>query len=144
MVLHDAMTAHYHVTKDEIDFLWNGIFEYNKSMGPMLNYLPYEPVSIVIKDENRNVIAGILTKIYLKCIFVELLWVSDTWRKSGIGSKLLLEAETIAREKGCKLIHLDTFSFQAIGFYQKYGYSIFATIEDYPDNIKRFYLKKYL
>ncbi|ADQ78810.1 GCN5-related N-acetyltransferase [Paludibacter propionicigenes WB4] len=138
------MTVHYQVTKEEKDLLWNGIFEYNTTIGPMLDYPPYEPFSILIRDDRNEVVAGILTKIYLKCIFVELLWVNDKHRKSGIGSKLLLDVEKTAKEKGCNFIHLDTFSFQAIDFYKKQGYIIFATIEDYPDDNKRYFLKKYL
>lgn len=144
MELDHTMTAHYQASKEEKELLWDGIIEYNKSVGPMLAYPPYEPLSIVIKDKGDEIIAGILTKSYLKCLFVELLWVSDKYRKSGIGSKLLLKVEKTAKEKGCKFIHLDTFSFQAIDFYKKYGYTVFATIDDYPDDTKRYFLKKYL
>jgi GNAT superfamily N-acetyltransferase len=144
MELSNGLTIGYQVTKEEREFLWDSIIEYNKSTGPMLAHPPYEPFSIIIKDESNNIMAGILTKIYLKCVFVELLWVSDKHRKGGFGSKLLSSVEKAAKKKRCSFIHLDTFSFQAIDFYLKYGYEVFGVIEDYPDEIKRYFLKKYL
>jgi hypothetical protein len=41
-------------------------------------------------------------------------------------------------------IHLDTFDFQARGFYEKYVFQVFGTIEDYPIWHKRYYLIKIL
>ena len=49
-------------------------------------------------------------------------------RKDDHGSTLLKEVEKIAKEKGCKLVHLDTFDFQAKDFYLKRGYEIFDVL----------------
>lgn len=140
----NTFTVQYYATNEEREYLWNGIFEYNKLYGSMQAYPPYEPFSVLLRDREGKIIAGILTKIYLKCVFIELLWVDGSYRKSGLGSRLLMEVEKKAKEIGCSFIHLDTFSFQAIDFYKKYGYTQFATIEDYPEDIKRYFLKKYL
>jgi len=140
----NSLSIQFEVNQEDIDFLWNGIIEYNKQVGPMLKYPPYEPFRIIIRNEDNDIIAGILTKIYLRCMFVELLWIDSNYRKKGIGTELLNRVEKYAKESGCIFIHLDTFSFQAIEFYKRYGYKVICTIDDYPDNIKRFYLKKYL
>jgi GNAT superfamily N-acetyltransferase len=144
MTLNDGMTVHYGATRDEIDFVWNGIIEYNKTTGPMLEYPPYERFDVLVRNDHGEIVAGVLSKMYLRSVFVEVLWVSESLRKKGIGSKLLHEVECCIKEKGCRMIHLDTFSFQAIDFYLRLGYSVFGTIEDYPDGIKRYYLKKRL
>ena len=39
---------------------------------------------------------------------------------------------------------LDTFEFQALGFYQKQGYEIFGTLEGYCKKYERYYLRKKL
>ncbi len=52
--------------------------------------------------------------------------------------------ETTGREKGCVWAHVDTFSFQARGFYESLGYKVFATLDDYPPGHSRHYLKKRL
>jgi hypothetical protein len=52
------------------------------------------------------------------------------------------EAEAEAIRRGCRGAWLDTFSFQARGFYERPGYSIFGTIENFPPGHRRFFLKK--
>lgn len=74
----------------------------------------------------------------------DILWVSEEYRKSGLGTKLLREIEKIAVEENCNLIHLDTFDFQAKDFYLKHGYEVFGVLEDCPENHCRYYLKKKL
>ena len=41
---------------------------------------------------------------------------------------MLAEVESAAKEKGCYLIHLDTFDFQAKEFYEKQGYAVFGVL----------------
>jgi len=54
------------------------------------------------------------------------------------------QAETIAREAGCTGIWLDTYEFQARGFYEKLGYTLFGTLDDYPVGQRRFFMQKRL
>ena len=55
---------------------------------------------------------------------------------------MLAEVESAAKEKGCYLIYLDTFDFQAKEFYEKQGYEVFGVLEDCPKEHCRYYLKK--
>lgn len=52
--------------------------------------------------------------------------------------------EDFAVEKGCRFIYLDTFSFQAPGFYKKNGYEIFGMLEDHPKGFNQYFLHKKL
>jgi hypothetical protein len=54
----------------------------------------------------------------------------------------LEEAEAEAARRGCRTITLDTFSFQAPGFYQKLGYRVVGVYEDCPVGFSRIYLQK--
>jgi hypothetical protein len=47
-------------------------------------------------------------------------------------------------KQGCQGAHLDTFSFQAKGFYEKLGYRVFGELEECPAGNSRFYLWKKL
>lgn len=78
------------------------------------------------------------------CLYVNLFWIREDYRKKGIGTKLLMEVEDESKEKGCNLVHLDTFDFQAKDFYVKNGYEIFGILDDCPKGHKRYYLKKLL
>jgi ribosomal protein S18 acetylase RimI-like enzyme len=47
-----------------------------------------------------------------------------------------------AAERGCRRVFLDTFSFQAPGFYQKLGYQVYGRAEDWPDGHAHLFLRK--
>lgn len=103
-----------------------------------------ELANYVIKDQGR-IIAGIKICLYLReCMFVNILFVDEEYRGKGLGSQLLQYAEQKAKSTGIRLVHLDTFDFQAKDFYLKHGYEIFGILEDCPKGHKRYYLKKIL
>ncbi len=87
---------------------------------------------------------GIYGRINWSWLSVSLLWVKSGNRGSGLGSTLLKRLETEAQALGCTKSHVDTFSFQAEGFYLANGYEIFAELPGYPDGHSRIYLKKLL
>ena len=67
----------------------------------------------------------------------EVLWVDKAARGRGIGSRLLAEAERLAKEMGARNAALETFEWQAPRFYERHGYEEVARIEGYA---KGFYL----
>ena len=56
--------------------------------------------------------------------------------------QLMNDAEREAIRRGCRGAWLDTYSFQARGFYERLGYTIFGTIDNYPPGHSRIFLKK--
>lgn len=142
MEFNEGVTLHTECTDAELDFIWNGILEYNRTVGPMMKYPPYEALNLILKDADGRIVGGLQSKIYLRCIYINALWIDAEHRKSGYGKRLMAEAERCAKEQGCTWIHLDTFSFQAIDFYLKLGFEIFATLDEYPDGVVRYFLKK--
>ena len=53
---------------------------------------------------------------------VEVLFVDESLRGTGIGSALFIEAEQQAQKLGEKNVSLTTFEWQAPGFYLRHGY----------------------
>ncbi len=53
-------------------------------------------------------------------------------------------AEDYARMRGCHSAHLDTHTWQARPFYEKRGYEVFATLDDFPPGHQKFFLRKKL
>lgn len=84
-----------------------------------------------------SVVGGIRAVVALYWLRVEVLWVDEAARGRGIGSRLLAEAERLAREMGARNAALETFEWQAPRFYQKQGYEEVARLEGYA---KGFYL----
>jgi len=56
----------------------------------------------------------------------------------------MAEAEEEALRRDCRSAWLDTFEFQARGFYERLGYSCFATLPEYPQGYSRYFLQKQL
>ncbi|SFX52477.1 Ribosomal protein S18 acetylase RimI [Thermoactinomyces sp. DSM 45891] len=131
----------YTSEKHERDFIEKRLGEYNQLHVP----ITASPIGFHMKDSVGSVIGGINGIVYWKerCLFITVCWIDEKGRGDGWGSRLLRHIEDNAREKGCKMAHLDTFDFQAKGFYLKNGYEIFGVL-DYPDQHTRYYLKKQL
>jgi GNAT superfamily N-acetyltransferase len=86
----------------------------------------------VYAHREGEVVGGLLGITKWNWLHVDLLWVADVHRKSGIGSELMVAAENEARKRGCHHAHLETTELQAPGFYAKLGYTLFGTLENYP------------
>lgn len=128
---------------EEADLIVDRIVEYNLSKVPLKQEVPFLWINRVIENTNEEIIAGILSKIYCwNCVYIDVLWIKEEYRKDGLGSRLLKEVEKIAKDKGCHLIHLDTFDFQAKDFYIKHGYEVFGILDECPQGHKRYFMKK--
>ena len=130
-------------TREEYNLIDDRIIKYNSSKVLFTQDPAFIPINRVIKDASGDIVAGINSILYSwNCLFIDVLWVKEELRVKGYGSVLLNETERIAKEKGCKLIHLDTFGFQSKDFYIKHGYDIFGILENCSAEHKRYYMKK--
>lgn len=128
---------------EDVDLIVDRIVEYNLSKVPLKQQVSVLWINRVIENTNGEIIAGILSKMYCwNCVYIDVLWIKEEYRKDGLGSRLLKEVEKIAKDKGCHLIHLDTFDFQAKDFYIKHGYEIFGILDECPQGHKRYFMKK--
>jgi len=89
-------------------------------------------------------LGGLILQSYWQESYVELLWVAARARSAGLGRKLMQEAERQARQRGSRLIHLNTYSFQAPRFYEKQGYRRFGGIAGSPKGASRHFYVKHL
>lgn len=126
-------------TQEEINFVNHALEEFNnKAVGPDNHKL----LNIVEYDDKGKVIAGILGGTYWGWMHLDILWVDENFRNTGIGSRLLKAAEEEAIRRGCHSVHVDTMSWQAPDFYKKKGYRIIGELENIPDGNKKFHLIK--
>jgi len=100
------------------------------------------PLAIVVRDDAGAIVGGLWGRIGYRWLFVEYLALPPAMQGQGIGRTLMLRAEAEARGAGCIGIWLDTFSFQARGFYEKLGFAAFGEIADFPPGERRFFLSK--
>ena len=120
--------------------LWKGLREFNIARaGPFR----YSRKVLSVRDGAKRLLGGLIIQSFWRETYIELLWLSEPARKKGFGSKLIKLAERIAQQRGSLLIHLNTFSFQAPGFYEKHGYRRYGRMSGSPKGESRhFYVKK--
>ena len=92
--------------------------------------------------ETNEIMGGLWGETMYSRLHVDLLFVPESLRRTGIGRRLMADAEAEAARRGCHGAWLDTYSFQARGFYERIGYVVFGTIDDYPPGHRRFFLSK--
>jgi N-acetylglutamate synthase-like GNAT family acetyltransferase len=96
-----------------------GLGEYSVSGGPLH---AVEPLHVIATNRNGEVVGGAIGRTWGKCCELQQLWVSSGYRGNGEGTRLMDAFEGEAIRRGCELVYLDTFSFQAPAFYVKRGY----------------------
>lgn len=111
---------------------------------PYVDRPGFQPVAVTLRDDAGRIVGGASGQVNWNWLHVNLVWVEAALRRGGHGRRVMDAIEQIGRERGCRFAHLDTFSYQARPFYERLGYVVYATLEDYPPGHRRFYLKKEL
>ena len=131
-------------TDEESNYISDEVMHFNARKVPFTQKETPIFKKYVIK-KNDQIIAGINSVIYhWGILFIDELFVAESYRNKEIGSYLLNKVEVEAKILGAPLSHLDTFDFQAKDFYLKQGYHVFGVLDDCPSGHQRFYLKKIL
>lgn len=123
----------------------------NAIVGPLIDFNQrqtgiedFRPLALVLSDDRGQTIGGLWGRTAFGWLFVELLFVPESLRGSGLGRELMRRAEAEAIARGCHAAWLDTFQFQARGFYERLGYTCFGELNDYPPGFARYFLRKVL
>ena len=124
-----------------VDAIAEGLGAYNESFEPGGNW---QLLWIIGRDDAGAAQAGLKGVTYYNWLFVEWLWVAEPYRRQGVGSRLLSDAEGLARQRGCTSVYLDTYSFQAPEFYRRLGFKEFGRLNDFPPGRSRIWLSKSL
>ena len=101
-------------------------------------------VSAYLRDDAGRVVGGLIARLAWGWLYVDRFWVDAAFRGRGQGADLLAAAETFALEHGCRDAHLDTFGDEALPFYAKLGYAVWATLEGLPPGSRKHHLRKSL
>ena len=83
---------------------------------PPMHFYTYQAV------DGKREIGGIFGFDNFGALHIEGIWVHPDYRRRGVGRRLVLRAEELAKERSCKSVILFTMDFQAPLFYQSLGY----------------------
>ncbi len=126
----------------DLEVLARGIEAYNEAHLGAGAVTRDAKFAVFARDGMGQIVGGAYGDLRWDWLMVKMLWVAEAHRGQGIGSQLLARAEAQARARGVGHSHLETTDFQALGFYRKHGYQVFAQLEGKPAGHTWYYLKK--
>lgn len=113
-----------------LDALLNArLTEYNYSASGVTDQREF---TVKVEDDGGQIVAGLSGWTWGTCAGIAMVWVRQDSRRAGWGSRMLQAAEQVALKRGCYQITVSSFTFQAPGFYERYGYVETARTEGLP------------
>jgi GNAT superfamily N-acetyltransferase len=128
-------------TPEQIQYLEDRLYEFNSGATGIQDG---KWLAIFVKNEHGRIVAGICGNTWGGVCEIRQLWVEESGRRQGLGTRLLDATEQEARRRGCRQIVLTTFTFQAPAFYAKRGFEILCAVDDCPRGHQNLLLRKYL
>ena len=123
------------------DLILAGLIAYNEEQaGPS----GARPLAVLVRDAEQRVVGGLWAWTAYGWLSIELLFLPPDLRGRDLGTQVMRRAEDEARRRGCSEAWLDTFGFQARGFYERLGYKTFGQLDGYPQGFARYFMKKAL
>lgn len=138
------MSADHIMTKsvpsaEELQFLEDRLYEFNCAQTGQDDGQLF---AFFLRNEQQEIVAGLSGWTWAQACEIRTLWVDPAWRGHGYGRSLLESAEQEAQDRGCKVILIGSYSFQAPEFYQKCGYKLAWQLNDFPPGHRHCYLVK--
>jgi ribosomal protein S18 acetylase RimI-like enzyme len=124
---------------EDIETIVKNVIQYNDHQ---VERERWQRLAVFVRDEHGKIVGRLNGYTHWDWLFISHVWVDASLRGQGYGRILLQKAEDAALERGCLHAHVDTFDFQARGFYEKLGYKIFGVLEDFPKGHTRYFLHK--
>lgn len=131
------------ITDQDQEELLQGLRAYN---GQFLDFATVGgDIAVYARDDSGKMRGGLIGRRVGEWLDIKYLWVCSETRTSGVGTRLIQMAEEEAKRQGCRHSLVDTLSFQARPFYEKQGYQLKMTLDDFPyQGMQRYYLSKAL
>ncbi len=128
-------------TREAAETVMRGLRAYNYEKTQDADF---QPLRIFLRDEKGEIVGGLLADTYWGWLDLGSIWVAEHLREHGYGRQLMARAEAEGVSRGCTQAFLDTFSFQAREFYERLGYVVAGTLDEFPPGHRRFLMRKRL
>lgn len=118
-----------------------GLRAFNRAI---VNWPERQPFNVVLRDGENRACGGILASVSFDVLVLEDVFVEETRRCGGSGTRMIAVAEEEGVRRGARLAVVSTFSWQARPFYEKCGYAVYAEVPYNDGAYTLFSLKKRL
>lgn len=100
-----------------------------------------KPLACFVRTPDR-LIGGATGRTELDRLFVQYLWVEASYRRKGIGTRLLQMLEAAAVEQGCHDALIETLLDENAALYARVGYGPLALVPNYVGTFTKHVLVK--
>ena len=115
---------------EHVEPLRNALKAFNESK--LADYSA-EPIIVKAYTNHGQMCGAVHGWLQFGWLYVNMLWVDESFRRRGIGTALLEKLEGYATSRGICRSRLATSDFQpGYALYRQYGYEVYATIPIMP------------
>jgi ribosomal protein S18 acetylase RimI-like enzyme len=125
----DGLTVETNPSLEDIRFLEDGLIDFNIETTGITDG---SFIGIFLRGSDGSRAGGLYGWVWGSTCYIRYLFVVESLRKQGEGTRLMRAVEAEARARNCRQIVLETHSFQAPGFYRKLGFEVIGRVEGYP------------
>ena len=100
-----------------------------------------QPLDALAFDAGGRLVGGLLGRTRWDWLEIQEVWVAEAHRQMRVGQRLVREAETAARARGCRHAYLRTYSFQALAFYERLGYRVVGELDGWPPGHTSYWMR---
>ena len=86
----------------------------------------------VLRDDTGTLLGGLAGFTWGGYGMIDWLWVREDLRHHGLGARLVRAAEDSARVRGCRIMRVNSHTFQAPPFYDGLGYTRIGSADGTP------------
>ena len=133
--------ARHNLSIADIDYLEDRLYHHNSRATGSDDG---RGLSFLATDANGTQIGAIAGYTWAGMAEIKQLWVDEPHRGKGLGQKLLDAAVTEAIIRGCQVVWVASYDFQAPRFYEKFGFERQAELTDCPPGHTHFILRRRL
>ncbi|GAB1267115.1 GNAT family N-acetyltransferase [Aurantivibrio infirmus] len=129
-------------SQENIDLILNGLIGFNQPFFPKLDNISF---GCFLEDESGEIQGGATGSFILQTAHINYFWLSKNCRNKGLGTQLIAAIEQEALSRNMISITLDTYSFQAPGFYEKQGFVCSGQYRNSPvEGVNKLFYQKHL
>jgi ribosomal protein S18 acetylase RimI-like enzyme len=102
------------------------------------------PLACFARSASGEVFGGAIARTWGECCEIQRLWVAPPYRRRGIARQMIELVEAESRKRGCSLLYLETFSFQAPQLYRSAGFEVACEFSSFPGKVTKYIMRKEL
>lgn len=133
--------VHDELRSDDDAIIRKGLDRHNHAAGP---FDEIRPLRCFARVASGRLVGGAVGHSWGASAELGQLWVEESYRRRGLGSKLLKRFEAEVEARGSSLVYFDTFSFNAPEFYAAHGYEVACQFEGLPRGAIYYVMRKAL